>query len=104
MRRINVTYKDRYKCDIMNNEDTGQQGQVLDNMYITKKMAENIAAKVLTMDRSLERKSKSSAPNEPPSAVPIRVISNFGSDTDLVNVVQKYEPHSIHVYPRYVQN
>jgi len=56
-------------------------------------MVDNIAAKVLTMDRILERKNTSSAANEPLSTVPIRVISSFGSDTDLVNVVQKYEPH-----------
>jgi hypothetical protein len=28
-----------------------------------------------------------------PTSEPIRVISSFGSDSDLVNVVQKYEPH-----------
>ena len=57
-----------------------------------RRMVDNIAAKVLTMNRILERKT-TSATDEPTPAVPIRVISSFGSDTDLVNVVQKYEPH-----------
>ena len=57
-------------------------------------MVDNIAANVLTKERILERKNKAATTTvEAPTPEPIRVISSFGSDTDLVNVVQKYEPH-----------
>ncbi|KAL5251693.1 hypothetical protein ACHWQZ_G014738 [Mnemiopsis leidyi] len=56
-----------------------------------KKMVENIANKVLGMKRVLERKNDHHI--EQASPLTIRVISSYGSDDDLVNVVQKYEPH-----------
>ena len=55
-------------------------------------MVENIATKVLNSARILERKQPLDE-QKTLSAVPIRVISSFGSDDDLLSVVQKYEPH-----------
>ena len=58
-------------------------------------MVDNIAANVLNKDRILERRTKTTAAStaQTTTSEPIRVISSFGSDSDLVNVVQKYEPH-----------
>ena len=59
-----------------------------------KKMVDNIAANFLTKERIFERKNNSATTTvEAPTPEPIRVFSSFGSDADLVNVVQKYEPH-----------
>lgn len=58
-----------------------------------KTMVENIAAKVLRTPRVIERKSTTKEDITPLSAVPIRVVSSFGSDEDLVSLVHKYEPH-----------
>ena len=53
------------------------------------KMVENISKKVLNSERSLERRQH---PEEPQDAIlPIRVVSTFGSDTDIVATVKKYE-------------
>ena len=57
-----------------------------------KKMIENIATKVLNSARIITRKQRTDE-QKPLSAVPVRVISSFGSDEDLLSVVQKYEPH-----------
>ena len=54
-------------------------------------MVDNIAAKALNSERTLQRKQVVN--EEPLAKVPIRVISSYGSDDDLVNVVQKYVPH-----------
>ena len=53
-------------------------------------MVENISKKVLKSERNLERRP---TPSKDPSdeALPIRVVSTYGSDTDLVKTVKKYE-------------
>ena len=56
-------------------------------------MVDNIATKVLNSDRVLLKKNTTKESEAPQSAVPIRVISSYGSDDELVNVVRKYEPH-----------
>ncbi|KAL5271569.1 hypothetical protein ACHWQZ_G002006 [Mnemiopsis leidyi] len=58
-------------------------------------MVDSIAANDNNKDRILERKNTTTAaPNvQTTTSEPIRVISSFGSDTDLVNVVHKYKPH-----------
>lgn len=55
------------------------------------RMVENISTKVLNLERCLVKR----APPEKPSddILPIRVVSTFGSDSDLVATVQKYEDH-----------
>ena len=55
-----------------------------------KKMLENITAKILRSDRILERKAEADTQIE---FSPIRVVSSYGSDEDLVTIVKKYEPH-----------
>ena len=53
------------------------------------KMVENISRKVLNMERNLERRPPSEeTPDDP---LPIRVVSTYGSDTDIVTTVKKYE-------------
>ena len=53
------------------------------------KMVENISKKVLNSERSLERRQPLEEPQD--EILPIRVISTFGSDTDIVSTVKKYE-------------
>ena len=62
------------------------------NSGYPKTMVENIAAKVLRSERVLERKQPKEE-QKSLSAIPMRVISSYGSDENLVSVVQKYEPH-----------
>ena len=74
------------------------QLEILKNAFLEsgypKKMVDNIAANVLIKERILERKNKPATTTvEAPTPEPIRVFSSFGSDADLVNVVQMYEPH-----------
>ena len=52
---------------------------------------DNIADKVLNSERTLQRKQVVN--EEPLAQVIIRVISSYGIEDDLVNVVQKYVPH-----------
>ena len=52
-------------------------------------MVENISQKVLNSERSLERRKPEEVKCDKP--IPIRVVSTYGSDTDLVNTVKKYE-------------
>ncbi|KAL5255716.1 hypothetical protein ACHWQZ_G011068 [Mnemiopsis leidyi] len=69
------------------------KGAFLESGY-PKKMVENIATKVLSMERMLTRKKVDTPAQQTPlPAVPIRVISSYGSDNELVSVVQKYEDH-----------
>ena len=56
-------------------------------------MVENIATKALNSERSLERKSDKQTPETPISVLPIRVVSTYGSDEDLVSITKRYEPH-----------
>ena len=60
------------------------------NAGYPKHMVENISNKVLQSTRSLERKR---VVDECQEILPIRIVSTFGSDTDLVSVTKKYEPH-----------
>ena len=53
------------------------------------KMVENISKKVLNSERSLERKEPIEESTADP--LPIRIVSTFGSDTDIVTTVKKYE-------------
>ena len=54
-------------------------------------MVENISKKVVNSERTLVRKPKDD--DSTLSVLPIRVISTFGSDEDLVSTVKKYEGH-----------
>ena len=54
-----------------------------------RKMVENISNKVLNSERSLERKQDISEETTP--FLPIRVVSTFGSDEELVSTSKKYE-------------
>ena len=56
-------------------------------------MADNIATKALHSERSLERKSDKKTPEQPMSSLPIRIVSTYGSDEDLVSITKRYEPH-----------
>ena len=56
-----------------------------------RKMVENISNKVLNSERSLERKQDISEETTP--FLPIRVVSTFGSDEELVSTSKKYEEH-----------
>ena len=56
-----------------------------------KTMVSNISTKVLGSDRVLERKAPKTK-ETPLSALPIRVVSAYGSDEDLLSIVKKYEP------------
>ena len=100
-RIINSTERLKTQLDIL-------KDAFLESGY-PKKMVDNIAANVLTKERILERKNKSAATTvEATTSEPIRVISSFGSDSDLVNIVQKYEPHlrrtlSFYCYDSYTQ-
>ena len=57
-----------------------------------KRMLDNISAKVLNSERKLERKTTPTA-QFPPDPLPVRVVSTFGSDENMVNVVKKFEQH-----------
>ena len=54
-------------------------------------MVDNICKKVLNSERNLDRKQSDENPDNGP--LPIRVVSSYGSDTDLVATVKKYETH-----------
>ena len=56
-------------------------------------MVENISKKVLSSERSLARKADHIAPDQTSTFLPIRVVSTFGSDNDLVATTKKYEEH-----------
>ena len=58
------------------------------------KMVQNIITKVSKAERKLPkcRNSSNSSIIVPPSPQKIRVISTFGSDSELINVVKKFEP------------
>ena len=88
----------RLRRVINSNERLKKQLDILKEAFLEsgypKKMVENIANKVLGMERVLQRKNGNPMEQAPP--LPIRVISSYGSDDDLVNVVQKYEPHLRH--------
>ena len=61
------------------------------NAGYPKSMIDNIANRVLGMERILQRKSElPTEPTETPKS--IRMISTFGSDTDLVKSVKQFEP------------
>ena len=53
-------------------------------------MVENISNKVLHLERSLSRKTHTSE-EQPAPFLPIRVVSTFGSDEELVKTTKKYE-------------
>ena len=55
-------------------------------------MTNNISNKVLKMQRNLERKGQSLSQAAANTTTPIRVVSTFGSDNDLVKSVKKLEP------------
>jgi hypothetical protein len=58
------------------------------------KMIDNISNKVFNSERIIARKQHDIVIDQKPlSALPVRVVSCFSSDEDLVNVVNKYEPH-----------
>ena len=68
----------------------------MDSHY-PKKMVDNISNKVLKMERKLPKPHNSSnssvvVPASTPSPKSIRMISTFGSDSDLLNVVRTFEP------------
>lgn len=54
-------------------------------------MVDNISNKVLNSERNLERREKPK--EEENTSLPIRVVSTYGSDTDLVATIKKYEEH-----------
>ena len=54
------------------------------------KMISNIKNKVLNTPRSLERKSKTSDEQQTPGSK-VRVVSTFGSDSDIVKSVRRFE-------------
>ena len=85
----------RLRRVINSNDRLKNQLEILKEAFLEsgypKKMVSNIANKVLGMERVLQRNNDT--PLEQASPLPIRVISSYGSDDDLVNVVQKYEPH-----------
>ena len=60
------------------------------NAGYPSKMLENISNKVLNMERNLDRRqdSQSSVRNQ---QSPIRVVSTFGSDSDITNSVKNFE-------------
>ena len=55
------------------------------------RMVDNIGTKVLNSERNLDRRKPVEKTEDEP--LPIRVVSTFGSDSDLVSVVRKYEDH-----------
>ena len=71
---------------INSNERLKKQLDILKEAFLesgcNKKMVENIANKVLNMERVLQRKNGNPMDQAPP--LPIRVISSYGSDDDLV--------------------
>ena len=63
--------------------------QAFFNAGYPKNMVNNITNKVLSLVRNLERKPVEEEPNLAPNLV--RLVSTFGSDTDIVNSVNKFE-------------
>ena len=59
-------------------------------------MIENISEKVLKMERKLPKPHNSSNSSivvpKTPSPQHIRVVSTYGSDSDLLNIVTRFEP------------
>ena len=78
----------RLRRVINSNDRLKNQLEILKEAFLEsgypKKMVTNIANKVLGMERVLQRKNDT--PMEQASPLPIRVISSYGSDDDLVNV------------------
>ncbi len=62
------------------------------NAKYPAKLVNDIASKVLTMSRSLNRKGKPSSAEVASQTPPIRLVSIFGSDDDIVKSVRKFEP------------
>ena len=66
------------------------------NSNYPKKMVNNISDKVLKMERRLHKPHNNSnssliVPTTPSPQKSIRVISTYGSDTDLINITRKFE-------------
>ena len=75
----------------------GELKQAFMNSNYPSKMVNNIITKVLSMDRVLKNpKNRSNASIITPPATPARitrVFSTYGSDSNLLKVVEKFEPN-----------
>ncbi len=61
------------------------------NAKYPAKLVDDIASKVLSMSRSLQRKGKSSSTQEASQTPSIRLVTTFGSDNDILKPVSKFE-------------
>ena len=96
-----IVYSQCYRLRKIINDDARLHTRIseiksdFENSNYPLKMVENISAKVLSMERKLPKPKNSSNSSivvpKTPSPRQIRLISTFGSDTELVNIVKNLQ-------------